>query len=124
MAHIRVSIAKGQNGARWRLSLLLDPGAKYLTLPRRVLVSLGIRPIRRESFHACNGQSLVRDVGIAVVRYRGMSAGTQVIFGEPGDICALGIVALKELGIELNPRSGRVRKAEPCPLPFRTAPKQ
>jgi len=121
VAHIRVSIAKGQSGAQRWVSLPVDSGAKYLTLPRRVLVSLGIRPIRRESFPVGDGRPLVRDVGIAVVRYRGTSTRTQVIFGEPGDMCILGVVALKELCLELNPRSGRVRKSEPCLLPFRTA---
>lgn len=112
MTHVRVSIAKGLRGSSRRLSLLVDSGAIYSVLPRPTLLSVGIRPFRKETFRVADGRRIVRDVGIAVFRCHGTAAATQVIFGERGDASVLGVMALEELGLERNPRSGRVRKAE------------
>ena len=120
MTRIRVSVANGRKGDPWQLLIPVDAGSTFLILPRRVLESLGIEPVRRATFFIDARRPLDREVGIATVRYRGVLAGTEVIFGEPGDLCGLGLVPLKQLGLEVNPRSGRIRKAVPPLLPFRT----
>ena len=119
---IRVSVSNGEGGTERWVQLPVDLGAKYMTLPRRVLASLDIQTTRRETFRFGNGQPLTRDLGFALVRYRHTSARTQVVFGELGDLCILGVVALGELGLEVNRASGRIRKSSPCLLPFRLAP--
>ena len=120
VTRIRVSVANGGSGVPRQLLIPVDAGSTFLILPRRVLESLGIEPVRRASFFVDGRRPLDREIGIATVRYRGALAGTEVIFGELGDLCAMGLVPVKQLGLEVNPRSGRIRKAVPPLLPFRT----
>jgi len=120
VTRIRVSVANGGRSVSRQLLIPVDAGSVFLILPRRVLESLGIEPVRRATFFIDGRGRLDREVGIATVRYRGVLAGTEVIFGEAGDLCGLGLVPLKQLGLEVNPRSGRIRKAVPPLLPFRT----
>jgi len=121
MTHVRISVAKDLSGATRTLRVLVDSGAVYSIFPRRVLASLAVRPIRKEAFRAADGREIVRDVGMVVIRCQGIPAATQVIFGEPGDASVLGVVALEELGLELDARSGRLRKAELLLLRLRAA---
>ncbi|HYS71075.1 MAG TPA: retroviral-like aspartic protease family protein [Thermoplasmata archaeon] len=111
LMEIEIEIMKAQGGPSRRLRLLVDTGASLSFIPRGVLEALGIQPEDEEPFELGDGRIVERKVGPAVIRYAGKSAGTQVVFAEPGDGLVLGVNALEELGLQLNPRSGRLEKA-------------
>lgn len=108
---VEIEIMRVQGGPSRRLRLLVDTGASLSFIPRDILESLGIQPEDEEPFELGDGRVVDRKVGPAVIRYQGKSAGTQVVFAEPGDGPVLGVNALEELGLQLNPRSGRLEKA-------------
>lgn len=108
---VEVEILKTQGGPARRLRLLVDTGASLSFIPGTILEELGIQPVDLEPFELGDGRIVERRVGPAVVRYEGKEAGTQVVFAEPGDGTVLGVNALEELGLQLNPRSGRLEKA-------------
>ncbi|HEV8594746.1 MAG TPA: clan AA aspartic protease [Thermoplasmata archaeon] len=108
---VEVEILKTQGGAWRRIRLLVDTGASLSFIPKTILEELGIQPVDVEPFELADGRIVERRVGPAVVRYQGKEAGTQVVFAEPGDSPLLGVNALEELGLQLNPRSGRLEKA-------------
>ncbi len=109
---VEVEVMRAQGGPSRRLRLLVDTGASLSFIPRGILESLGVQPEDREPFELGDGRIVERDVGPAVIRFQGKSAGTQVVFAEPGDGPVLGVNALEELGLQLNPRSGRLEKAK------------
>ena len=109
---VDVEILKSQGGPSRRLRLLVDTGASLSFIPRDVLAALGVQPVDVEQLELGDGRIVERKVGPAVVRYQGKEAGTQVVFAEPGDGFVLGVNALEELGVQLNPRSGRLEKAK------------
>jgi predicted aspartyl protease len=96
---------RGPTGKLERMTFLLDSGSQYTLLPHNVWTALELRPKRTQSFRLVDGTSTERFA---------LSHGdihTPVILGEPGDDQPLlGIVALEELGLQLNPLN---RELEP-----------
>lgn len=96
---------------RGEVEMLVGTGAVYTLLPRSLLESLGIRPLGRSKFRLADGRVMEREVGVIGIEVMGERAYTTVIFGEEG-IYLLGVVALKELGLEVDPVRGQLRPLE------------
>src|SRR6266571_3492189 len=111
MTYVRVGVSGFQGGPSKAVSLLVDTGSHYLMLPRRLLRELGVRPVRKEKFELANGRTMIRDVGIVFLRFRATVTATDVIFGRPHDGRILGVIALKQLGYQVDPVNQRLRKA-------------
>jgi len=88
---------------------LVDSGAVYSVVQRSVLEGLGIRPHSRRTFTLANGDSIERDLGDALFRYKEHQGAAPVIFGEPGDSNLLGMVTLEALGYVLDPLKRELR---------------
>jgi len=93
------------------VELIVDTGAVYTIIPRETLERLGIRGRSRRRFYKVSKQAIERDVGIAVVEAMGSEAGTTVILGETGDMPLLGVTALGELGLEVDPVTRQIKPA-------------
>lgn len=93
--------------------MLVDSGAVFAIVPASLLRRIGVRPLRREQFRLADGTTITRRVAIAAFEYDGHMGGSTVIFGERGDACLLGALALVSLGLMLDP----VRRAlRPLPM--------
>ena len=90
---------------------VVDTGAIYSVIPRKVLSSLGVKPIERRRFRAFGGY-VERDVGEVGVEVMGRRRTVTVIFGESDDMIVLGVTALEALGLEVDPVRGTLREAE------------
>lgn len=95
------------------LEFLVDSGAAYSVVPRRLLTKLGIKPESRESFFLADGEKITRDIGNALFQFKGRQRASPVIFGESGDSKLLGVVTLEALGFVLDPLRRELR-----PLPM------
>src|SRR5690349_7235535 len=98
------------------VEFLIDSGALYSLVPRPVLQRLGINPLRAQAFRLANGQSIERQIGVALFKYRDRVGGATVIFGEAEDSTLLGAYTLESMGFSLDP----VRH-ELVPLPMTLA---
>jgi len=116
MTFARVQWSRDGRGVRRSLRLLVDTGAFYSLVPADFLASLGVRPRWREELEIADGGVILRSVGRAHVHYRGESAETFVVFGNPGDATVLGCYALEGLRLEVDPRSKRLRRPKLIPL--------
>lgn len=94
-----------------RLELLVDTGALYSIIPAARLRELGIEPRERQLFRLADGREIQREVGMARFTYNGREGISKVVFGEEGDASVLGVVALEELGLEVDPVRGELRPA-------------
>src|SRR5262245_49248093 len=83
--------------------MLVDSGAVFAIVPAAQLRRLGIRPQRRERFQLADGTTITRRIAIAGFEYGCHVGGSTVIFGERGDACLLGALALESLGFMLDP---------------------
>jgi len=115
MRLLRVTIAVGNPFHPEReqgVELLVDTGANYSMVPSSVLGALGIEPLERETFLLANGEAIERDVGLAWFVFDGRKGISKVIFGGDGDTPVLGVVALEEMGLEVDPFNRKLRPAK------------
>ena len=74
-------------GRRHELAgVMVDTGSEYNWIPRGVLESLGVEPVRVDRFETADGRVLERDVGFALIYAGGRSAAAAVVFAESGDM--------------------------------------
>ena len=110
--YARLGVSRREKGPWKVVRLLVDTGASYSMLPRRVLDQLGVRPRSRMSFRLADGRKVARDVAFVWTRYGKDVIPTRVIVGEPGDAALLGVVTLEELGLRIDPKTQRLRKVK------------
>jgi len=84
-------------------SCLIDSGAVYSVIPKRILNNLKIKPEETRQFTLANGEKMKRAVGIARFQMNGKKGGTPVVFGEKKDSDLLGATALEAMGMTFNP---------------------
>jgi clan AA aspartic protease len=115
MGEVRIRVrfrALPTSPASSELDLLVDTGAAYSWLPRKLLEELGVKPVRKGRFKTIKGEVVVRDVGYAFVEHEGEMAPTVVVFAEEGDESVLGLHALESLGLEVDPVTRQVKRSE------------
>ena len=77
-------------------------------VPGEVLDRLGIPRLRRVFLVLADGRRQERDVGDTAVALNGDSVPCRVVFGEPGDAVLLGLTALEQLGLAVDPVQRRL----------------
>jgi predicted aspartyl protease len=94
------------------IDLLVDSGAIFTSIPRKVLEELDLSPIDMEGLRVYGGATVERDAGWALVEYGGKRRVVPVMFGEGGDAPVLGATALEALGYQVDPVTKRLRPVE------------
>jgi predicted aspartyl protease len=92
--------------------LIVDMGSTYTWIKREKLEAIGIRPSKVRKFRTIEGKTIEREVGEAVIECLGESATRIVVFAEKGDAEVMGIDTLEGLGLEIDPVTKQLRKAE------------
>jgi predicted aspartyl protease len=90
---------------------VVDIGAMYSVVPRKLLEELEIKSLERRKFRAFGGY-IERDVGEVGVELMGRRRTVTVIFGEADDITVLGVTALEAFGLEVDSVKGTLRETE------------
>jgi predicted aspartyl protease len=94
---------RGPTGKEQPVRLLVDSGATYSLIPKRLWQEIELLPKRKMTFSLADGTLLERQVSECYLMLPEGEAHTPVILGEEGDEALLGIVTLKILGLVLNP---------------------
>lgn len=110
-AQLRISNPQ-QPGRVEEVELLADSGAIYIVLPTPLLERLGIQREGKERFQVADGRIIERDYGVIRVQIGERRGATRVVFGREGDASVLGVTALEELGLKINPTSGQLEPLE------------
>lgn len=95
------------------VEFLVDSGAIYSVVPKKVLRQLGIKPIAEQEFRLADGSKIKRKKGGAFFKYGDAVGVADVIFGEQGDSNLLGAFTLEALGLALDPLR---RELKPLPM--------
>ena len=113
LLEVRMEIANPQDpGRRASVEFLVDTGATFSMIPRRILEQIGISPLERAEFEVADGRRIGRDIGEAIFFWNGRRGTSKVIFGEDGDAAVLGVVALESLALEVDPHNRQLRPAK------------
>lgn len=92
---------------------LVDTGSELTWVPREILESLGVQPMKVLHFRVADGRTLERQIGYAIIHAGGTQTTDEVTFGEPGDKVLLGARAMEGLNLRVEPRLKQLVDAGP-----------
>jgi predicted aspartyl protease len=92
--------------------LIVDTGSTYTWVRKERLETIGVKPTGLKRFRTMEGKTIEREVGEAVIECLGESATRIVVFAEKGDAEVMGVDTLEGLGLEIDPVTKQLRKAE------------
>jgi len=91
-----------------KVKLKVDTGATYTCIPKEILKRLNVRPFTKRKLRNFDGSVIEREVGVVIIEWDKSRAGVSVIFGEKDDAKVLGITALEQLGLKIDPITGKL----------------
>lgn len=94
----------------WDGLFLVDTGAVDCLVPANRLREIGLEPRGTRTFELADGSEVKLDIAAAEIEFMGELVGATVIFG-PDDVePILGVAPLESVGIEVDPRSQRLKR--------------
>lgn len=103
-------VGKGKKATE--VEFLVDSGATYTLLPRRVWKRLNLKPLDELRFSLADSSVVRRKLSEVWLEYNGRGRTVQVILGEAHDAALLGSLTLEALGLVLNPFTRELRPAK------------
>ncbi len=94
----------------WEALFLVDTGAIDSLVPRDHLESIGLRPKAQRTYELADGSEIKMDITTGDIEFMGEIVGGTIIFGDPGIEPILGVTALESVGIDIDPRSKKLKK--------------
>ena len=95
---------------QWKGLFLVDTGAVDCMVPGKQLRALGLKPRGQRLYELADGTEVSFDITVAEIELMGERVGATVIFGADDAEPILGVTALESVGIEVDPRSQRLKK--------------
>jgi len=95
-----------------QIELLVDTGSTYTWVSMDLLKRLNVEAKIDRKFKTIDGRLLERKVGEVLIEYMNEKATRMVVFADKGDAEVLGVDALEGLGLEVDPITKQLRKAE------------
>ena len=94
--------------ARQPLKLLVDAGSTYTWVAGTVLRALGIEPTDSRRVLTIEGRATERPAAEVLITIEGRTLHTVCLFGESGDLDALGAYTLQGFGLAVDPVQRRL----------------
>ena len=95
---------------------LVDTGAIDCMAPADALTAAGVKVERKKVYELANGHTVEYDVGFARIVFMGEETVAQVIFGPAQVEPILGVVALENTGIVVDPTTNTLKRLPALPL--------
>lgn len=116
---VKVEICNPKMPEKWKeVGLLADTGAMYSVVQSETLRELEIEPIGKRKFTLANGEKIEREIGGALYRIGEYEGYASVIFGLESDKELLGVTALEEMGLQVDPITKELKPVELLLLNF------
>ena len=92
--------------------LIVDTGSTYTWVRKERLEMISVKPTGLKRFGTIEGKTIKREVSETIIECLGESATRIVVFAEKGDAEVMGVDTLEGLGLEVDPVTKQLRKAE------------
>lgn len=102
------NLTKSKKG--YEALFLVDTGAVHCMAPETELNKIGVEIEGKEIYELANGQPVEYKYGFARISFMGSETVSQIIFGPDGSEPILGVVALENVGIGVDPQSRTLKK--------------
>jgi clan AA aspartic protease len=93
----------GPTGKQATVDFLVDSGATYTLVPRKVWHAIGLKPMDSVKYFLVDGTKVQRKLSECRIALPQGQRSTPVLLGEKEDEALLGTVTLEELRLVLNP---------------------
>lgn len=105
MGKLTVTIGVGdQQGRQFQdVEVTVDTGSTFTAVPRTLLRNLGVPVARSAQSRMADGRTAPVDIGWTIIRLEGQTFPTRVIFAEEDHPSLLGVVALEEALLAVDP---------------------
>src|ERR1043166_2108640 len=111
VTHVTVEVRNlGGKRKGFRSKFLVDPGAIHCMAPASKLKAAGIKPQGKANYELADSTSVTFQYGFARIRFMGTETVTQIIFGPENCEPILGVVALENTGLTVDPASHTLRR--------------
>ena len=95
----------------WEGLFLVDTGAVDCMVLGKHLRALGLKKRGQRLYELADGSEITFDVTIAEIEFMGERVGATVIYGPDDAEPILGVTALESVGIDVDPRSQRLKRS-------------
>ena len=109
-----VDLAK--QGTPFEAEFLVDTGSIDCLVPREQLLAAGIEPEGKAVYELANGQPVEYEYGFARISFMGEETVAQIVFGPPDAEPILGVVALENTGLVVDPVTKNLKRLHAKPL--------
>lgn len=106
----------GKTKPGYEALFLVDTGAVHCLAPKDELKKAGIKPEGKATYELANGQPYEVEYGFARISFMGAETVVQVIFGPENVEPIMGVVALENVGIGVDPVNMTLKKMPAIPL--------
>lgn len=121
VTHITTEIKSlSGRGKAYRGEFLVDTGAVDCMAPASRLKAAGVKPEGKAVYEMADGRPVEMQYGFARISFVGAETVAQVIFGPEDCEPLLGVVALGNTGITVDPASRTLRRLHAKPLKLRS----
>lgn len=94
----------------WEGLFLVDTGAIDCVIPGTHLREIGLTPKAQRTYELADGSETKMDITTAEIEFMGEIVGSTIIFGSDDAEPILGVTALESVGIEVDPRTQRLKR--------------
>lgn len=94
----------------WEGWFLLDTGAVDCLAPGHELRAIGLKPTGKRTYELADETPVGFEVAVAQVEFMGETVGVTILFGPDDAEPILGVTALESVGIEVDPRTQRLKR--------------
>jgi len=108
------NLTKSKRG--YEAEFLVDTGAIDCMAPVSALKKAGIKPEGKRVYELANGEPVEYEYGFARVSFLGFETVAQIIFGPEKAEPLLGVVALENVNIGVDPKSNTLKNFPATPL--------
>lgn len=105
-----------KTGQSYESDFLVDTGSIDCMAPTSVLIKAGVQVEGKEVYELANGQPVEYNYGFVRISFMGAETVTQVIFGTEDSEPILGVVALENVGIGVDPITRTLKRMAAKPL--------
>ena len=109
--HVTVAVSNPADPSkRWEGLFLVDTGATDCYIPAKHLRAIGLESVGERTYELADGSELKVAIGVAQIEFMGEIVGATVLFGADDAEPILGLTALESVGIEVDPKSQRLKR--------------
>jgi hypothetical protein len=112
----RIGNLAGESATPFEAEFLADTDSIDCMAPSGKLLAAGVRPEGKAVYELANGQPVEYVYGFARVAFFGTETVAQVIFGPPDTEPILGVVALENAGVVVDPVTRDLKRLHAKPL--------